>query len=162
MKIFFFPFSNKGVKWSTSVAHSFTQTEQQQQNEKQKPCTEESSLDIILMGLRWNEMEDLGLLVKTLPSKVFIYISCLYSEAFNTTTRGSPHSSVNRCLRAFPAFSYTSQPVAGVLLTGLCHLRCLDVFFSPQTLALKSAVGLFYRTEEENNSYLKFSKWSKY
>lgn len=29
------------------------------------------------------------MLVKTLISKVFIYISCLYREAFNMATKGS-------------------------------------------------------------------------
>lgn len=46
----------KEVKWSTSVAHSFIQKEQQQQTENTKTCRKEPSLDIILMALGWNEM----------------------------------------------------------------------------------------------------------
>lgn len=52
----FFPLLiTKEVKWSTSVAHSFTQKEQQQ-TKNTKACRKESSLDIILMALCWNEM----------------------------------------------------------------------------------------------------------
>lgn len=62
----------------------------------------------IYAGMRW---WNLGLLVKPLISKVLIYISCLHSDAFNTTTKGSPHSSVNPWLRAFSAFPYAAHPV---------------------------------------------------
>lgn len=57
MKIFSPLLITKEVKWSTSVAHSFIQKEQQQQQTKNtKTCRKESSLDIILIALRWNEM----------------------------------------------------------------------------------------------------------
>lgn len=38
------------------MAHSFIQEEEQQQTKKTKTYTEESSLDIILMDICWNEM----------------------------------------------------------------------------------------------------------
>lgn len=115
----------------------------------------------IYAGMRW---WNLGLLVKPLISKVLIYISCLHPDAFNTTTKGSPHSSVNPWLRAFSAFSYAAHPV---VLSPACRRRSspvhsseqgrLDASFSSQALALKSAGGLFSSTEEENNSSLQNS-----
>lgn len=59
----------KEVKWSTSVAHSFIQKEQQQQTKTTKTCRKEPSLDIILMALCWNEMVALRVVGQDLNSK---------------------------------------------------------------------------------------------
>lgn len=53
-----------------------------EQKQKTETYTEESSLDILLMVLCWNEMVEFGVVGQDSSIKVLIYTSCLYTEAF--------------------------------------------------------------------------------
>lgn len=53
-----------------------------EQKQKTETYTEESSLDILLMVLCWNEMVEFGVVGQDSNIKVLIYTSCLYTEAF--------------------------------------------------------------------------------